>query len=307
MSDNRKSIKMNIGGKFDSLPIKEFTFEMFAEHPAIILIAKRASGKSWVVRALLNHFKFIPVGIIICPSDNKTCWYGSFFPETYIYYEFKSETLRKLLARQEVMLEVEKEKKQKGKKIDPRSFLVMDDCLAEKGKWANDDTIRELLMNGRHSKIMFILTMQYALGIKPELRSNFDYIFLLAEDFVTNLKRIYDHYAGMFPTFDSFRQIFSQLTANYGAMVISNRGVKDSFLEKIFWYKAPNLDGVRMQFGCKQFREFHDKNYDPNWKRKKQTYSVTDIVARSKKEKTSLVINKVKQNPIHNMTRTDTE
>ena len=32
--------------------------------------------------------------------------------------------------------------------------------------------------------------MQYAVGIPPEMRSNFDYIFLLAEDFISNRKRL---------------------------------------------------------------------------------------------------------------------
>ena len=34
-------------------------------------------------------------------------------------------------------------------------------------------------MNGRHYKILFILTMQYALGIPPNLRTNIDYVFIL--------------------------------------------------------------------------------------------------------------------------------
>ena len=30
-------------------------------------------------------------------------------------------------------------------------------------------------MNGRHYKMMFIITTQYALGIPPNLRTNIDY------------------------------------------------------------------------------------------------------------------------------------
>ena len=41
------------------------------------------------------------------------------------------------------------------------------------------------------------------------MRSNFDYIFLLAEDFTNNRKRLCEHYAGMFPDFASFRRIYS--------------------------------------------------------------------------------------------------
>src|SRR5665647_150559 len=96
----------------------------------------------------------------------------------------------------------------------------MDDCLASKGSWMRDEKIKEIFMNGRHYKIMYILTMQFPLGIQPELRANFDYIFLLADDQQSNIKRMYDHYAGMFPTLDAFRQVFHQLTSNYGLSLI---------------------------------------------------------------------------------------
>ena len=65
--------------------------------------------------------------------------------------------------------------------------------------------------------------MQYSLGIQPELRSNFDFVFLLGEDFINNRKKLYEHYAGMFPTRDIFEQVFLQVTDNYGCMVINNR------------------------------------------------------------------------------------
>ena len=46
----------------------------------------------------------------------------------------------------------------------------------------------------RYLPSTFILAMQYSLGIQPELRSNFDFIFLLGEDFINNRKKLYEHY-----------------------------------------------------------------------------------------------------------------
>ena len=80
----------------------------------------------------------------------------------------------------------------------------MDDCLSSKGTWMRDQPIQELLYNGRHYKIMYILTMQYPLGIPPTLRTNVDYVFILREPYIANRKRIFDNYAGMFPTFEAF-------------------------------------------------------------------------------------------------------
>ncbi len=173
------------------------------------------------------------------------------------------------------MIEKQLDKEKEGKKIDPRGFILMDDCLSKKGSWMKDQPIMELLFNGRHYRLMYLLTMQFPLGITPELRCNFDYIFLLAEDFYSNLKRLYDHYAGMFPTFDAFRAVFKELTNDFGAMVIVNRGARASFLEKIYWYKAEN-EAVGM-IGCKQFVDYHNKNYDKNWKKKTKTFDIMEM------------------------------
>ncbi len=208
---------------------------------------------------------------------------------TYMHEHCANMMMR---SRQKKMIYKEKMKEKEGKKVDPRCFIIMDDCLGQKGKWVRDQPIQELIFNGRHYKIMYILTMQYPLGITPELRSNFDYIFLLKEDFVSNLKRMYDHYAGMFPSFDSFRQVFSQLTDDFGSMVIVNRGAKASLFEKIYHYKAPS-DSSKMDFGCKQFREYHDKNYIPDWQENADLQNVDDYLANKKKNKSRIVVEKI--------------
>jgi hypothetical protein len=185
--------------------------------------------------------------------------------------------------------------KTKGKYVDVRSIIIMDDCLASKGSWMKDQSITELLFNGRHYHVTYILTMQYPLGITPELRGNFDYIFLMKDNFQSNLKRMYDHYAGMFPSFDSFRQVFLQLVENHGAMVVINRSSKgeedSSFLSQIKYYRAPNIDNVKI--GCSQFRKFHEKNYDPNWKNRKHNFDIDQFCMQKKKDKSHLNVEKI--------------
>ena len=73
---------------------------------------------------------------------------------------------------------------------------------------------------------------------------------------------MFDHYAGMFQNFDHFKQVFLQLTSDYGAMVIVNRGARALFCEKVFWYQSKQLPDDELLFGHKQFREFHNNNYN---------------------------------------------
>lgn len=290
--------EISIKGKKDRLPIKSFNLDMMVIDPAIIMIAKRGSGKSWVVRAILDFFKDIPVGLIIAPTDKMNKFYGKFFPDSYIHYEYKSEIIEQVMLRQQLIIDKEREKLKLGKKIDPRAFIIMDDCLGQKGSWAKDRPIQELLFNGRHYRLMYILTMQFPLGISPELRCNFDYIFLLADDTISNQKRIYDHYAGMFPNFDSFRQVFVQLTSDFGSMVIVNRGVKKSLFDKVFFYKAPDLSTmVDAEIGCKQFRSFHENNYNETWAKKSMNFNDHDYFMNKKKNKSAIVVEKENTEP----------
>jgi hypothetical protein len=282
------------GGK-NRMPINEFKLETMCKNPSILMIAKRGSGKSVVCKALLDHFNDIPVGLIIAPTDVMNCYYGDFFPKSFIHYNYKSEIIERLIFRQEAMAKKKQDRKAKGKDLDCRAFIIMDDCLSKKGSWMRDQPITELLYNGRHYEIMYILTMQYPLGIIPELRSNFDYIFLLAEDFISNLKRIYDHYAGMFPDFNSFREIFVELTADYGCMVIANRGARRTFLEKIFWYNAPfgDLEKKKLSMGCNQFKKFHENNFDPKFRDRTKNLDIDEFCARRKRDKGKIHVDKV--------------
>ena len=287
-----KDVTFNSG---DKIPVQQFKLNSMEENPSIVLIAPRRSGKSWIVRAILHHMRDIPCGMIISGSERvtKDPFYSKFFPDSYIFYEYKSEIIERLMKRQQVMMDKLQERISNGKRpIDIRSYIVMDDCLGQKGSWGRDPPILELLFNGRHYQLTYILTMQFPLGITPELRSNFDYIFLLAENKVSNQKRIWDHYAGMFPTFDSFRQVFSNLTKDHGAMVIANKGADKDVSELIYWYKAPDLTSSRMELGGRQFLDYHKKNYNNDWKKNSKGMNFNEYCMDKKRSKGTINIEK---------------
>jgi hypothetical protein len=132
--------------------------------------------------------------------------------------------------------------------------------------------------------------MQFSLGIPPELRSNFDYIFLLGEDFISNRKRLYEHYAGMFPTFDIFQQVFNEVTSDYGCMVINNKIHSKKLEEKVFWYKAtpvPDFD-----IGNRFYKKFNEKNYDNDHGKRLPIFDPSTAIA-GKRNSINLVVEKI--------------
>ena len=266
---------------------KKFDLADIADHAAICMVSKRHSGKSFLVREILAYKKNINT-IVIAPTDKMSGFYDEFVPSSFIHYEYSGELLSKIFQRQMAIIEKSKDRVKRGKKpLDTRLFLIMDDCLASKSSWMKEQNILELLQNGRHYHITFILTMQYSLGIQPELRSNFDYVFLLGEDFISNQKRLFEHYAGMFPSFDIFKRVFIKITENYGAMVINNRRKSANITQKVFWYRA--ADPGKFKLGSKQYLRFHEKYYNPEWKKKNKVFDVDDYL--NKKQKLNIDIN----------------
>ena len=166
-------------------------------------------------------------------------FYGSIVPKLFIHDEYSNLIIEKILKRQKIVIkQVKKDKENYGRtNIDGRTFVILDDCLYD-NSWARDKLMRLLFMNGRHWKIMLIITMQYPLGVPPNLRTNIDYTFILREPYIANRKRIYENFAGMFPTFESFCQVMDQCTENYECLVVSNNSKSNKLEDQIFWYKA---------------------------------------------------------------------
>ncbi len=243
--------------------------------PVIVLIGRRDTGKSFLVRDLLYYQQDIPIGTVISGTEEGNGFYGKHVPKLFIHNEYNTAIIEKIMQRQRTVLkQIRKETEMyKRSTIDPRAFVILDDCLYD-NSWARDKMMRLLFMNGRHWKIMLIITMQYPLGIPPNLRTNIDYVFILREPYITNRKRIYENYAGMFPTFESFCQVMDQCTENFECLVINNNAKSNKLNDQIFWYKADPHNDFRL--GSKEFWELsknlgsddEDEAYDPNKNRR---------------------------------------
>ena len=270
-----------VGFGATKLPIKPFKINEMVDHCTIAMIAKRATGKSFLTREIMYQKRNIAAAIAISRTEKLNSFYSEFIPDSYIYSEYSSDILARIYERQSIMSEDNKKKKKDGKKEKNDSImLIMDDCMSSKGTWLKDPNILELFFNGRHHHLSFILTMQYSVGIPPEMRSNFDYIFLLAEDTISNRKRLYEHYAGMFPTFDIFQQVFTDITENYGIMVINNRVHSKNLTDKVFWYKAKNVPTFKI--GCNKFHRYHNNAYDKDWNKRLEIFNPSDLVNKRK-------------------------
>ena len=239
--------------------------------PVVVLIGKRDTGKSFLVRDLLFYQQEIPIGTVIAGTEEGNGFYGKMVPKLFVHNEYNTAIIENILKRQRTVLKQIKKEMETYKRstIDPRAFVILDDCLYD-ATWTRDKMMRLLFMNGRHWKVMLVITMQYPLGIPPTLRTNIDYVFILRENYIANRKRIYENYAGMFPTFESFCQVMDQCTENYECLVINNNSKSNKLHDQVFWYKADGHGDFRL--GSKEFWELskglkdedEEEQYDPN-------------------------------------------
>jgi hypothetical protein len=209
--------------------------------PMIVLIGKKDTGKSFLVKDILaNTESCFPIGTVISGTEVANPFFQDIVPSKLIHDKYKPELVMNAIKRQLSIKQTrEHEKRTRGghSNLDPRAFLILDDCLYD-ASWIREESTRYVFMNGRHIDMVTLITMQYPLGITPNLRTNIDFVFILRETGIGNRRRIYENFAGMFPTFEMFCQFMDQCTENYECLVICN-GVQSNKLEdQVFWYKA---------------------------------------------------------------------
>lgn len=236
--------------------IKKFNMDVIRDRcgldsrkaPMIVLVGKRDTGKSFLVKDILaNTRDCFPVGTVISGSEVASPFFQDIVPSKLIHDKYNPNIVMGAIKRQMAVKQSRNHQMRSGQhsNVDPRAFLILDDCLYDK-TWMNEESTRYVFMNGRHIDLMTMITMQYPLGVPPNLRTNIDFVFILRETVIGNRKRIYENYAGMFPTFQMFCQFMDQCTENYECLVVCN-GIQSNRLEdQVFWYKAKEHPPFKM-------------------------------------------------------------
>lgn len=225
------------------LSIATMQLSTMVQNPHILIIGKRGSGKSRVIFNIIDHLKdkideihFIsPQAKIDPPFD---------IQPNLLYHSLKDFDVSKFF---DTCCDYPKER-----------LVVFDDCLSKEDLTKAAGPLCEILFNGRHYRITYIITIQFSYGLSPELRTNFDYVFLGRDNFATNQKRMYDHYGGMLGTFDTFRQIHNELTTDFGFMVINNKNPSNYLIQCINYFKGN--DKFKQNIPHNKFVKLHFNN-----------------------------------------------
>ena len=75
-----------------------------ASGPVIVLIGRRDTGKSFLVRDLLYFHQDIPIGTVISGTEAGNGFYGKLVPKLFIHDEYNSAIIENILKRQKTVL-----------------------------------------------------------------------------------------------------------------------------------------------------------------------------------------------------------
>jgi hypothetical protein len=221
----------------------------------LAVIGKPGTGKTFLIDSIIyKKSHIIPYAMVIngTESSNKHC--RNIFPELFIYNELKKKYVEKFVNRQKIAIE---------HLANPWGLLLLDDCMDDP-KLFNDKVFLNLYKNGRHYKMLFILSMQYCMDIKPAIREATDGTFILREVGLRARRKIYENYAGIIPTFEIFCELMDELTGDFTALYIHNQTDSNDWQDCVYYYKAKPVP-KNFRFGSKWYKRFGKKRYNSEY------------------------------------------
>lgn len=258
------------------LALKSFDPKKMKDDAVTLVIGRRRTGKSWITRDILYHKQHLPVGIAMSGTEEGNGFYSNYIPDTFVYNKYDPQTLRTVMARQKKLVH--------GNHPFPNAFVILDDCAYDRKIFLGDTPLREMFMNGRHWKLFQIITLQWVMDMPPDLRQNIDYVIVLKDNILKNLKKLHDNFFGIINDFNQFVEIMRQVTEQHGALVLDNTSDSNDITKMLFWFKARPRE---FKMGTAEYWRQHNKRYNPK-------HMLEEDPLTKPKRKSSLVVEKKK-------------
>lgn len=253
----RKQIKsvLDIGFKIESVGEDNYYGFEIDGNGRFVLGNFIVTHNTTIIKSLIyEKSHIIPIGVVFSGTEDSNHFWKSVFPDTFVFNGLQMDKLEAFVRRQRISKQYLK---------NPWAVILLDDVMDDP-KMLNRPFFHGMYKNGRHWNMMYLLSSQYAMDIRPAIRTNIDCTFILRDANFRTRRCIWENYASVIPEFRDFCQIMDQVTTDYTALVILNNIQSNNWQECVFWYKAQPVPND-WKFGCKEFWEFHNDRYNNDY------------------------------------------
>lgn len=223
----------------------------------MVVIGKPGTGKSTLIQDILAHkAHIIPVSQVFSGTEESNHFYSEKMPPITIYNKLDMNAIKQFPERQKIAMEYLN---------NPWAVQIIDDCTDDP-KILKNPTFQAYYKNGRHWKMLHILSLQYCLDVPPGIRTCIDYTFILKEGSKITREKLWKNYGSCIEDISDFCQLMDQLTTDYSALVINNRSTSNKLEDCVFFYKAnPERVPINWRFGSGSFWQYNHDRIDNNF------------------------------------------
>jgi hypothetical protein len=222
----------------------------------LVVIGKPGTGKSNLIKSILYFKKhIIPIATIMSGTEDSNKDFSKIVPESFIFNDYDESKIEEIIKRQKLAIEHLE---------NPWAVLLLDDCTDDASVFRKPIQ-HGLYKRGRHWQLLYIVSLQYCLDVKPAIRTNIDGIFILREPILKNRRSLYENYASIIPDFATFCDILDQITDDHTALYIHNQTSENNWEDCVFWYKAPDMKEIPFKFGCDDYWTFHNERFNTEY------------------------------------------
>lgn len=213
------------------MEIEDFDIKDIKSDSSILIIGHINTGKTILVNDILYQHRDIPLGSVATVGERNRDFYLNRMPELLVHDDNYEKLCKSTLVRQKRIISKIKENKIKA---DPRLFFVLENCFYD-SQFSKNKYLKPFFQNNKSFHILFILTMNYAIGVKPALRENLDFIIIFDERLERNRKQLYiQHFGEKLCSYDEFIKIMKKLEGRGEYKCL----IKNQMSNKLYFYKA---------------------------------------------------------------------
>ena len=195
------------------------------KNKAITIIAKRNSGKSYLLKHLLEYsVKSNEFDKIYCisPTEKINKFYSDIISENCIFDKYSDEWILCLIDKMSKINEGKTHQNQNPLNC----LLILDDCTSDVNMHQAKG-IKMLYTRGRHSFIAICVISQNLKSVSPVMRNNSDYI-LTGQLNASNIEQLCESYRCPIISKKDFITLYKNSTADSNFFVINNNSVSNT-------------------------------------------------------------------------------